>query len=142
MKKEVNKMDKQMKNSVEVIKKVSHNTILNIILIIIGIIFLVVIIIGGVWLYLDKSKTTPDWLDSTIKETRNCETLGSEEQDSCYQNMALSELDASYCEKIQIENTFVSKDVCYNLLAAKTKNKLLCDKIQNQYLKENCLEIV
>ncbi len=53
---------------------------------------------------------------------------------------AIDSLNPIFCDKIQSSSTFVSKDACLVLLAQKTRDKELCNKVESVDIRISCNE--
>ncbi len=109
------------------------NKKLIIIILIISILVLFLTIIFFTYnLYKSKSKL--------VQENKNKIFLKQTQEDTTLMNNAIQSLNADECAKITTQSEFISRDSCYNYLAQETNQKSLCDKINQEKLKENCYE--
>ena len=78
----------------------------------------------------------------TINDSDLCESLTSETdkvKDPCYSEIAENKLDYTLCEKI---NNEWMKNNCFDYIAKSTNNKYLCGKINDESKKEECIKII
>lgn len=80
-------------------------------------------------------------LGLAFKKTNECSKEKTQiEKDNCLMEKAIETLDKDLCKEIKTTSFFVSTDACYGYISQETKDGLLCEKIQQQELKENCYE--
>jgi len=105
---------------------------------IIILIILILIISSLIFIVLIKIKSSKK-INNNLKNIPS-QDIKQIQKDSTSMGDAIQSFDADECSNIKMQSEFSSKDSCYNFIAQETNQRLLCDKIIQKELKENCYE--
>lgn len=87
--------------------------------------------------YLIEQSQNP-FLNPSPKVANCADETNDLAKDACWQSKAVSDKDSSLCNSIKVVNPFVSKNLCFSLVAQAKNDKTICALISDANIKKNC----